>query len=333
MAEERIGILTEISRVTRELTSASAGQHVGGAGLEQHIVERQRHARLVQDGPLRHSSLSSSFRLAENGRAEALTPARGPFRRPLWNRSKAPHSTAPKLRERRSFRGSRRSGDRIKHLRFTIDSGLTAAPVAGASLTLALRDQVKAHVEPPHPRNPAATTYISADSARLAGGLTCLTRGKGALQAVQQRALRAALEHLAHERAARLQHLAGELGGGLGQAHDAQMVGAGVAGALAPPCPTAPRRPCRPRSIAVSRPGAAGSMKSSSIELRRPAIGLHRQEVDGHHLAPAFGRPYRLGGDLGPSAGRGAEIDHAPAGLQEAEPGIDLGKLVAARER
>ena len=68
-------------------------------------------------------------------------------------------------------------------------SAAGSAPAPDAGLVLASK--------------PSATTYSSADSARLAGRLEVLDGGEGPLQPVQQLALGAALEHLAHEGPAR----------------------------------------------------------------------------------------------------------------------------------
>src|SRR6185503_10258028 len=115
------------------------------------------------------------------------------------------------------------------------------------------------------------------------GGLDVLHRSERALEQVEQRTLRAALEHLADERAANLQHLAGELGGGLSEADDAQMVGAGVAGAL--------RRHVRQHHVGL--PAAQHALEPlrrrrvHEVELDEIHAGdrVHREEVDGHHLA------------------------------------------------
>ena len=74
MAEEMTGILTAISRVTREADVGLGRQHVGGAGHQQHVVEGQRHGALVQDGPLRHARSPRRVRLAEIGRTRASCP-------------------------------------------------------------------------------------------------------------------------------------------------------------------------------------------------------------------------------------------------------------------
>jgi len=59
-----------------------------------------------------------------------------------------------------------------------------------------------------------------------------LDAGKIALERGEERAFGAALQHLGEERAARGQHVAGELGSGLDQSHDFQMIGLAVAGGV-----------------------------------------------------------------------------------------------------
>ena len=78
-------------------------EHVGGARLQEHVVERQRHGGLVQMRAVAPCSSSSCLRLTEYGRAGPSTPARGPFRRPLLESLQALLSTSARIRERRGL--------------------------------------------------------------------------------------------------------------------------------------------------------------------------------------------------------------------------------------
>ena len=64
------------------------------------------------------------------------------------------------------------------------------------------------------------------------------------------------------------------------------------------------------------------------IDLREIDAGdrIHRQEIDGDDAAALRGAD-ALGRHLAPAAGRGAEIDHARAFLQEARFVVDLDQL------
>ena len=65
------------------------------------------------------------------------------------------------------------------------------------------------------------------------------------------------------------------------------------------------------------------------IELQHDRAGhrLHRQDVGSDELTLALRRADALRRDLGPAAGRGAEIDHARAALQEMEAVVELDQL------
>ena len=81
-----------------------------------------------------------------------------------------------------------------------------------------------------------------------------------------------------------------------------------------------------PPSMAFSFSGAPASRKSSLHEIDA-GDRLHRQEIDGDDAA-RLRRADALGRHLAPAAGRGAEIDHARAFLEEARLVVDLDQLV-----
>ena len=117
MAEDRIGILTVISRVTRELTSASAGSTSEGRGCEQHVVEGQRHGAVVQDGPLRHVSFSSIRQVGRNtGAPGPLAPARGPFSRPCDGIAPRPLLAPPENQGKARLQGNPQPPDLAQNL-------------------------------------------------------------------------------------------------------------------------------------------------------------------------------------------------------------------------
>ena len=112
--------------------------------------------------------------------------------------------------------------------------------------------------------------------------------------------------------------------GGLGQSHDAQVIGLGIAG-----------RRCR--HIAQHDIGRPGQQLRENIggivvikilgQHRGPGDGLDRCHVDADDDpagAPGL-RPFD--GDLRPPPGRGAEIDNPHAGLQKVELIVDLQQL------
>ena len=146
-----------------------------------------------------------------------------------------------------------------------------------------------------------------------------------ALEHVEQRALRAALEHLGDERAARRQNFRRELGRGLGERHDAQMVRAGVAGR-------------RRGHVGEHHIGAAiaqqglelvGGVVGEEVEFQNGGAGngIDGQIVDADHLATPFDGLHALCRDLGPSAGRRAEVDDALAGFEDVIFVVDLDEL------
>src|SRR5258707_687930 len=59
-----------------------------------------------------------------------------------------------------------------------------------------------------------------------------------------------------------------------------------------------------------------------------PRERLHLEDIDRHHASPALVGPDALRRDLTPAAGRGAEIDHARARLEQAKLVGDLDQLV-----
>ena len=73
--------------------------------------------------------------------------------------------------------------------------------------------------------------------------------------------------------------------------------------------------------------GAVSSRKSSDDELDA-GQGIDGQEVDADDPPPPLGAADALSGKLRPAAGRGAEIDDALAGLEEAVLLVDLQELV-----
>ena len=106
-----------------------------------------------------------------------------------------------------------------------------------------------------------------------------------ALQVGEERALGAALQHLGDEGAARREHRAGEIGRGLGEADDAQMVGLPVAGGVGGHVGHDDVGRAAERS--TSRSGASSSRKSSCDELGA-RHRLDRQQVDADDPAPAL---------------------------------------------
>ena len=203
------------------------------------------------------------------------------------------------------------------------------APLRGRVSRDALADRRRAPLGPP--RKPVATRYFSELSLRLAGGLTCATLAKARFSRATSAGLGAAGQHLGDEGAARLQHVHGELRRRLAERHDAQVVGRRMA--------RGGRRHVREHHVGLAAEPVAHRRVGAlveEVELRaarrpgsaRPAAGrspstrptglprLRAERVDPRHR------------HLGPAARRGAEVDHPRAGLQEAEPVVDLDELV-----
>ena len=82
MAEEMTGILTEISRVTREATSASPGSTSEGRGTSSTSSKVSATAAFIQDRPLRHSSLSLPSGWPKTGAPRPLLLGTRPMSRP-----------------------------------------------------------------------------------------------------------------------------------------------------------------------------------------------------------------------------------------------------------
>ena len=83
----------------------------------------------------------------------------------------------------------------------------------------------------------------------------------------------------------------------------------------------------RPCIIAIS---SGRRVIVEKIELRETDAGnlRHLQEIDRDHPALAARRTDALGRDLAPAAGRGAEVDHRHAGLEQMMLVVDLDQLV-----
>ena len=149
--------------------------------------------------------------------------------------------------------------------------------------------------------------------------------GKIALQTRQQFALRAAVQHLGEEEAARRQHAGGEIGGEFGEADDAQMVGLAVAGRVGGHVGHHAVGGAAEPSRNVS--GAAGSWKSITLN-STPSIGsISRRSMPITRPLPSADLTARRR-DLAPAAGRGAEIDDARAGPEQLIFLGDLHQLV-----
>ncbi len=145
--------------------------------------------------------------------------------------------------------------------------------------------------------------------------------GEIPLQQLQKLARRPALQDLGDEDPVRRQDILGEGISGFGEQHDLQMVGLGMAGG-------------RGRHVAEHDIGKAvqaalqfvGRLVAHEIHLDEVGAGdgVDRQQVDADHLA-AFADA--IDRHLAPAAGRGAEIHHACAGLEEMKLVVELQQL------
>ena len=205
-------------------------------------------------------------------------------------------------------------------------SGICVPPMSTET-----RDHITNPDPSPHPsRHPGSRwppRRARPNPARLAGGLTCLTVANARFSRSSSSRSVPPWNTLQTKAPPGDEHLAGELGRRLGQPHDAQMVGARCG-----PCPARPcRRARRRRGPRAAAPAAAPArVVVHEIELQELDAGdrLHRQEVDGDHLAPLPSTDaHPLGRHLGPAARRGAEVDHALAGLEQAVLVVDLDQL------
>ena len=79
--------------------------------------------------------------------------------------------------------------------------------------------------------------------------------------------------------------------------------------------------------MAISFSGASSARKSSCAKCDAGDF-RHLQQIDRDHLALAVGGADAFGRDLAPAAGRGAEIDHRDALLEEMVLVVDLDQLV-----
>ena len=143
-----------------------------------------------------------------------------------------------------------------------------------------------------------------------------------ALELGEQRGFRAALQHLAEKHAAGSEHFAGEKHGGLGQCHDAQMIGLAVAGGV--------RCHVGEHDVGFAAEDFLQSRRRrlvEKIEMQEFNAGkrLHIENIEGDY--PARGAD-ALCRDLAPAAGRSAQIDHASPGLEHFILVVDLGELI-----
>ena len=149
--------------------------------------------------------------------------------------------------------------------------------------------------------------------------------GKVALERREQARLGAALQHLAEERAVRGERLAREIGRGFSKRHDPEMIGRAMAGRV--------RRHVGEHDI--GRPAEQGLDLVARTRIEKIAPDevdtgdrCHLQTIGGDNSLPlplrAADAPRR---DLAPAAGRGAEIDHPRAGLEQMLLVVDLDEL------
>jgi len=153
-------------------------------------------------------------------------------------------------------------------------------------------------------------------------------------QHVEQFALGATLEHLAQEYTVRRQHVTREMGGGLGQSHNAQMVGAGVAD-------------CGGCHVGQDNVGFAIAQQRLEFRLGLLVHEVHFEDFDsGQRLdtqvidcddlsdrssfdrVGIVARVHTRGGNLTPTTGCRAQINHASAGFQKAVFVVDFGELI-----
>src|SRR3954468_301683 len=207
-----------------------------------------------------------------------------------------------------------------------------------ASETVTARDQRLGYRDRPASINPVlsllASKRVATKSHRkhvaLGGilparcGLHMPDAGVVAFQLRHQRRIRAALKHLGDKRAPGVQHFAGKSGRAFHQTEYAQLVGFAMARGVG----------CHVRehhvgAAAHHRKQFRGCVVALEIKLREiDARDLrHLEQIDRDHPALAAGRANSFGGDLAPTAGRGAQIDHRDAVLQEMVLVVDLDQL------
>ena len=148
------------------------------------------------------------------------------------------------------------------------------------------RDSAIPRLHRPGTRSPARRARRTRRG--CAGGLTCRTVAKARFSRSSSSRSVPPWSTLHRKAPPGDQHLAGELDRRLGQPHDAQMVGAGVAGALRRHVGEHHVGPALAQQALAAAPGRVASMKSSCRN-STPGDRLHRQEVDGDHLP--FARP------------------------------------------
>src|SRR6185312_11769731 len=130
--------------------------------------------------------------------------------------------------------------------------------------------------------------------------------------------------HLAEKRTAGREQLTPEVGRGLRQCHDPEMVGLTVAGSV--------RSHVRKDDIGRAAKQTLDRFRCVRVEkvqLDELDSGQrrHREEVYCDDLSSALLRTNTLRRDLAPTAGRSAEIDHPSAFLKQAMLVIDLNQL------
>src|SRR6056297_3165112 len=151
-----------------------------------------------------------------------------------------------------------------------------------------------------------------------------------ALQEGEKVALRPALQGLGEEGSAVGEHFGRELGRGLAERHDAEVIGGAVAGAGG--------GHVGEHGVGLAAEGGlhgvVGALREK-VELQEldARKRVHLLHVDADDAALGTVRAAAVGvdlvdGDLEPAAGGAAEIDDALAGPEEGVPLLDLGQLV-----
>ena len=137
----------------------------------------------------------------------------------------------------------------------------------------------------------------------------------------EQRRLGAALQHLAEKRAAVGKRFAREVDCGFRERHDLEMVGPAVAGRI--------RRHVGEHDVGGSTEQGLDLLRRARIEKVAldefdPRYRRHLEAIDRHDLPPPLHAADALRRDLAPAAGRGAEIDHPRALLEQMVLVVDL---------
>ncbi len=155
------------------------------------------------------------------------------------------------------------------------------------------------------PRKPVASTYISADSARDAFGLTWRTLANERLSRATSSLLAPPCSTLHRKAPSRREDGLGEIERHLDQAHDAYVVGLLVPG----------RRRMHVGQHDIRRLAAQGLFDAVGglwighieMELGDTRDRLHLDDIDGDHPALPRHQLHALRGDLAPAAWRGAQ--------------------------